>query len=75
VSRDEWRIARQQLLAKEKVATRAYDALNAERRILPMVKIDKRYVFEGPNGTASLDDLFDGRRQLISSAAPTATST
>jgi predicted dithiol-disulfide oxidoreductase (DUF899 family) len=65
VSRDEWRIARQQLLAKEKAATRAYDALNAERRRLPMVKIDKRYVFEGPDGMVSLGDLFDGRRQLI----------
>jgi predicted dithiol-disulfide oxidoreductase (DUF899 family) len=65
VSRGEWRIARQQLLAKEKAATRAYDALNAERRMLPMVEIDKHYSFEGPNGTVSLSDLFDGRRQLI----------
>jgi predicted dithiol-disulfide oxidoreductase (DUF899 family) len=65
VSRDAWRIARQQLLAKEKAATRAYDVLNAERRRLPMVKIDKRYVFEGPDGMVSLGDLFDGRRQLI----------
>jgi hypothetical protein len=62
VSRDDWRIARQQLLAKEKAATRAYDALNAERRMLPMITIDKRYVFEGPNGAVSLSDLFDGRR-------------
>jgi predicted dithiol-disulfide oxidoreductase (DUF899 family) len=65
VSRDEWQIARQQLLAKEKAATRAYDALNVERRTLPIVKVDKPYTFEGPDGTASLSDLFDGRRQLI----------
>src|SRR5205085_5388194 len=45
--------------------TRARDALNAERRRLPMIKIEKEYVFEGPNGKASLVDLFEGRRQLI----------
>lgn len=65
VSRDEWLVARKQLLAKEKQATRARDALNAERRRLPMVKIDKGYVFEGPDGKVGLLDLFDGRRQLI----------
>lgn len=65
VSRDEWLAARQELLAKEKEATRARDRLNAERRRLPMVKIDKEYLFEGPDGTARLSDLFDGRRQLI----------
>jgi predicted dithiol-disulfide oxidoreductase (DUF899 family) len=65
VSREEWRIARENLLAKEKAATRARDALNAERRRLPMVKIEKNYVFEGPDGKASLLDLFEGRRQLI----------
>src|SRR5215467_14314865 len=65
VSRDEWRAARAELLTKEKEATRARDRLNAERRRLPMVKIDKDYRFEGPNGTARLLDLFDGRRQLI----------
>jgi predicted dithiol-disulfide oxidoreductase (DUF899 family) len=65
VSQDEWQIARQHLLAKEKAATRAYDALNAERRMLPMVEIDKPYTFEGPGGTVHLGDLFDGRRQLI----------
>jgi predicted dithiol-disulfide oxidoreductase (DUF899 family) len=65
VSRDEWAAARRELLMKEKEATRARDALNAERRRLPMVEIDKEYVFEGPDGEASLLDLFEGRRQLI----------
>jgi predicted dithiol-disulfide oxidoreductase (DUF899 family) len=65
VSRDEWLVARKKLLVKEKELTHQRDALNAERRRLPMVRIDKQYVFEGPNGTASLLDLFDGRRQLI----------
>lgn len=65
VSRDEWRIARKELLAKEKEATRALDALAAERRRLPMVEIETAYVFDGPDGTANLLDLFDGRRQLI----------
>jgi predicted dithiol-disulfide oxidoreductase (DUF899 family) len=65
VSRDEWLVARKELLAKEKEMTRARDALNAERRELPMVEIDKDYVFEGPDGKASLLDLFEGRRQLI----------
>jgi predicted dithiol-disulfide oxidoreductase (DUF899 family) len=65
VSRDEWLVARKELLAKEKELTRARDALNADRRRLPMVKIDKDYVFEGPDGKASLLDLFDGCRQLI----------
>ena len=65
VSTEEWRAARERLLAKEKEATRAGDALAAERRRLPMVRVDKDYVFEGPEGEASLVDLFDGRRQLI----------
>ena len=65
VSRDEWLTARKELLAKEKELTRQRDALNAERRNLPMVEIDKDYVFEGPDGKASLLDLFEGRRQLI----------
>lgn len=66
VSRDEWRAARLELLAKEKEATRARDALNAERRKLPVVEIDKEYVFERTDGhRLSLRDLFDGRRQLI----------
>jgi predicted dithiol-disulfide oxidoreductase (DUF899 family) len=65
VSREEWLSARKELLAKEKEATRARDALNAERRRLPMVEIEKEYVFEGPEGSVGLVDLFDGRRQLI----------
>jgi len=65
VTRDEWREARRRLLAQEKEATRARDALNAERRRLPMVRIGQEYVFEGPQGQATLADLFGGRRQLI----------
>jgi predicted dithiol-disulfide oxidoreductase (DUF899 family) len=65
VSPAEWQVAREKLLVKEKEATRARDALAAERRRLPMVEIDKGYVFEGPDGPASLLDLFAGRRQLI----------
>lgn len=65
VSRDEWLAARKDLLRKEKELTRARDRLNADRRRLPMVKIDKDYVFNGPNGMAGLLDLFEGRDQLI----------
>jgi predicted dithiol-disulfide oxidoreductase (DUF899 family) len=65
VSRDEWLAARKQLLEKEKELTRAYDALNAERRRLPMIKVEKDYIFEGPQGKARLLDLFEDRLQLI----------
>jgi predicted dithiol-disulfide oxidoreductase (DUF899 family) len=65
VSRDEWSAAREALLVKEKEATRARDRLNAERRRLPMVEMEKNYVFEGPEGQVKLLDLFNGRRQLI----------
>jgi predicted dithiol-disulfide oxidoreductase (DUF899 family) len=65
VSREQWLSERKKLLAQEKELTKHYDRVNAERRRLPMVKIDKSYVFHGPNGTLSLRDLFDGRRQLI----------
>jgi hypothetical protein len=65
VSRDEWLAARRQLLAKEKEFTRQRDALNAERRGLPMVEVDKEYVFEGTDGRASLLDLFEDRGQLL----------
>jgi predicted dithiol-disulfide oxidoreductase (DUF899 family) len=65
VSQAEWQQAHEELLGKEKEATRARDALAAERRRQPMVRIDKDYVFEGPDREASLLDLFDGRRQLI----------
>jgi predicted dithiol-disulfide oxidoreductase (DUF899 family) len=65
VSRDEWTAARKELLIREKQFTRQRDALSADRRRLPMVRIEKEYVFEGSDGKASLIDLFEGRRQLI----------
>jgi len=65
VDREEWLAARKELLAKEKDFTKKRDALNVERRNLPMVLIDKEYVFEGPRGPVVLADLFEGRRQLI----------
>lgn len=65
VSSQEWELALDQLLIKEKALTRARDALNAERRKLPMMKVDKSYDFHGINGTTSLFELFAGRRQLI----------
>jgi predicted dithiol-disulfide oxidoreductase (DUF899 family) len=65
VSQTEWQAAHEQLLAKEKEATRARDALAAERRRQPRVRIEKDYVFDGPDGEARLLDLFEGRRQLI----------
>jgi predicted dithiol-disulfide oxidoreductase (DUF899 family) len=65
VSAAEWQVAHDKLLAKEKAATRARDALAAERRRLPMVAFDQEYAFEGPGGEARLLDLFEGRRQLI----------
>jgi predicted dithiol-disulfide oxidoreductase (DUF899 family) len=65
VSRDEWLVACKELLTKEKELTRHRDALNTERRRLPMVEIDKEYVFDGRNGKATLLDLFEGRSQLL----------
>jgi predicted dithiol-disulfide oxidoreductase (DUF899 family) len=65
VSQNEWLAARKALLAREKALTEARDALNAERRALPWVKVDKNYVFEGPRGRETLADLFDGRSQLV----------
>ena len=65
VSQAQWQAAHEKLQAKEKAATRARDALAAERRRQPMVKINKDYVFEGANGKVRLLDLFEGRRQLI----------
>ena len=65
VSQDEWLAARKQLLAMEKEFTRQRDALNAERRRLPMVEIGKPYVFEGSDGEVGLLDLFEGRGQLL----------
>jgi predicted dithiol-disulfide oxidoreductase (DUF899 family) len=65
VSEAEWQDARAALLVKEKAATRALDALAAERRRLPMVRIDKDYVFEGLDGDVRLADIFEGRGQLL----------
>jgi predicted dithiol-disulfide oxidoreductase (DUF899 family) len=65
VSRSQWLAARKQLLAQEKRLTRERDALSEARRKMPMVRIDKDYVFEGPEGRVHLIDLFQGRRQLI----------
>jgi predicted dithiol-disulfide oxidoreductase (DUF899 family) len=65
VSPQEWLAARKELLAKEKELTRMRDRVNAERRRLPMVRVDKPYAFEGPNGTVGLLDLFEGRQQLV----------
>lgn len=65
VSREEWLEARRELLAREKRLTREYDAMCAQRRELPWVKVEKNYVFDGPNGKERLADLFQGRSQLI----------
>jgi len=65
VSATEWQAEHEALLAKEKEATRARDALAAERRTLPRVRIDKDYTFARPDGKATLPDLFEGRRQLL----------
>jgi predicted dithiol-disulfide oxidoreductase (DUF899 family) len=65
VTPDEWESARLQLLEREKAVTHARDALAAARRRMPMVAVEQEYRFEGPDGPATLLDLFDGRRQLI----------
>lgn len=65
VSPEDWMAARERLLVKEKAQTRAGDALAAERRRMPWMEVEKTYAFDGPQGTASLLDLFEGRRQLI----------
>jgi len=65
VSRAEWLTARRALLAKEKEATRVRDALSAQRRALPKVRVEKSYTFEGPRGKATLRDLFGKHRQLV----------
>ena len=65
VSQGEWRAERKQLLAHEKEVTKQRDRVSAERRRLPMVKIEKDYTFEGLEGKRSLAELFEGRRQLI----------
>ncbi|PYK99479.1 MAG: DUF899 domain-containing protein, partial [Verrucomicrobia bacterium] len=65
VSEAEWLVARKDLLNREKEFSRQRDALSAARRELPMVEIQKEYVFEGPDGKETLADLFEGRSQLI----------
>lgn len=65
VDREKWLVARKELLVTEKKLTRARDQLSADRRRLPMVRVDKDYAFTGPEGSASLLDLFEGRDQLF----------
>jgi predicted dithiol-disulfide oxidoreductase (DUF899 family) len=65
VSPSEWLEARKDLLTKEKDLLRTTDTFNSQLRDFPMVKLDKEYIFEGPNGKLSLADLFEGRKQLI----------
>ena len=65
VSPEEWVTARKELLAKEKELTRLRDEISRERRELPWEKVEKSYVFEGPDGKETLADLFGGRSQLI----------
>jgi predicted dithiol-disulfide oxidoreductase (DUF899 family) len=65
VSEQDWEAARQELLVREKELTRARDGLAAARRRMPWLAVTKEYEFEGTKGTASLLDLFEGRRQLI----------
>jgi predicted dithiol-disulfide oxidoreductase (DUF899 family) len=65
VSEAEWIEARKAFLEKEKAFTRAKDELSRERRELPWVKVEKHYVFQGPNGKETLADLFQGRSQLL----------
>jgi predicted dithiol-disulfide oxidoreductase (DUF899 family) len=64
-TREQWLVARRALLAREKEHTRQRDALNADRRRLPMVAVGKEYVFEGPDGKVGLLDMFDGCDQLV----------
>src|SRR5438067_8827985 len=65
VSQKEWLVARKQLLVKEKKFSKLRDELNLQRRKLPWVKVEKEYVFYGPNGKVTLGDLFCGKSQLI----------
>jgi predicted dithiol-disulfide oxidoreductase (DUF899 family) len=64
VSQEEWLAARKAHLAREKALTHELDALREERRQLPWVRIEKPYIFEGPDGPCTLADLFRGRNQL-----------
>jgi len=65
VSREEWLVARARLLAREKDLTRQRDAISAERRRLPWVRVEKRYIFDTTEGQQNLTDLFAGRSQLL----------
>lgn len=65
VSQEEWIEARKKFLVKEKEFTRLRDELSEQRRALPWVKVDKDYVFDGPEGKQNLSDLFDGKSQLM----------
>jgi predicted dithiol-disulfide oxidoreductase (DUF899 family) len=65
VSHQDWLAARKELLAQEAEVGRARGALSAARQELPVVKVEKEYVFEGPDGKVDLEDIFDGRTQLI----------
>ena len=65
VSPQDWKAAREELLVKEKELTRARDALAAERRRMPRMAVEKEYRFDGPDGPASLHDVFEGRSQLV----------
>jgi len=65
VTRDEWLDARQKHLAKEKEFTRLRDQLSQERRELPWVKVDREYIFNGPNGKENLSELFEDKPQLL----------
>ena len=65
VSHNQWLAERKKLLVHEKELTRQYDRVNAERRRLPMVRIEKDYVFDGADGKRGLKDLFEDRRQLV----------
>lgn len=64
-TQEEWLVAREDLLAREEDLARMREAVNAERRRLPMVEITKDYVFDAPQGRIRLPDLFEGRRQLL----------
>ncbi|MEZ0326584.1 MAG: DUF899 domain-containing protein [Fimbriimonas sp.] len=65
VTPEEWRKHRLELLAEEKALTKQKDRVNARRRRLPMVKLEKEYTFQTNDGTKTLKDLFEGRRQLV----------
>jgi len=65
VSQEEWLVARKAFLAKEKEFTHLRDQLSQQRRELPWVKVEKEYIFAGPNGKETLAELFAGRSQLL----------